>query len=99
MWRLLAVACGVPNPQYGITSLLDFAPDQVLARMADTVSDLDPGRLLAAARVLAGELSAVGDGLTPDQRAALPVAMADYITADLAAIAASEPRQDGVLAN
>ena len=87
-WRLLATAHDVPNPQYGITSLLDFAPDQVPARMADTVSDLDLGRLTAAAARLADDLTEVGDLLKPDQRAALPTAMASYVTADLAALKA-----------
>ena len=43
-WRLLATSHEVPNPQYGITSLLDFAPDQVPARLALTTSDVDLAR-------------------------------------------------------
>ena len=86
LWRLLAVACGVANPQYGITSLLDFAPDRVPAEVAATVADLDPARLLAAARDLARQLTEAGDALPPEVRAALPAAMAGFITADLAAI-------------
>jgi hypothetical protein len=35
-WRLLATAHDVPDPRYGITSLLDFAPDQVPANMSET---------------------------------------------------------------
>ena len=85
-WRLLATAHDVPNPQYGITSLLDFAPDQVPANMADTVSDLDLARLTAAAARLVKDLTEIGDLLKPDQRAALPTAMASYITTDLAAL-------------
>lgn len=85
-WRLLATAHDVPNPQYGITSLLDFAPDQVPADMADTVGDLDPVRLAAAAVRLAERLTEAGALLKPDLQAALPTAMAAYITADLAAI-------------
>lgn len=85
-WRLLATAHDVPNPQYGITSLLDFAPGQVPVHMADTVSDLDLARLTAAATRLAKDLTEAGDLLTPDQRAALPTAMASYITADLSAL-------------
>ncbi|HYK32545.1 MAG TPA: hypothetical protein VEV63_11310 [Streptosporangiaceae bacterium] len=85
-WRLLATAHDVPNPQFGITSLLDFAPDQVPASMADTVSDLDLAGLAVAAARLADCLNEAGDLLKPDQRAVLPTAMASYITADLAAI-------------
>jgi hypothetical protein len=85
-WRLLATACDVPNPQFGITSLLDFAPERVPAELSATVSDLHPGGLLSAARGLAGELAKVGDRLKPELSAALPDAMADYIVSDLAAI-------------
>jgi hypothetical protein len=56
------------------------------AQIADTVSDLDLARLLTAAQTLARQLEEVGGELSPDQRLALPTAMAAYITADLAAI-------------
>jgi hypothetical protein len=85
-WRLLATVRDVPNPQYGITSLLDFAPGSVPTDLAATVSDLDVGGLLRAALRLAGELTDVGDLLLSELRAVLPVPMAAYITADLAAI-------------
>jgi hypothetical protein len=88
-WRLLAAGHHVPNPQYGVTSLLDFAPEQVPACLADTVSDLDPARLTAAARYLAAQLTAVCDRLPPELRAALPTAMATYITADLTGMTAN----------
>lgn len=48
-----------------------------------TVADLDPARLLDAARHVAALLNEVGDRLPDDQRAVLPEAMARYITADL----------------
>lgn len=83
-WRLLATAAEVANPQFGITSLLDFAPDAVPADLARTVSQLDHGGLLRAARRLADELTEVGELLPAELRAALPAAMADYIRADLA---------------
>ncbi len=85
-WRLLATVHDVPNPQYGVTSLLDFAPEQVSRYMGDTVSDLDPARMAAAAARLAARLTEVGGLLETDLRAVLPTAMAAYITADLAAI-------------
>jgi hypothetical protein len=87
LWRLWAAACEVPNPQFGLTSLLDFAPRQLPAAMETTVSDLDPGRLLAAARQAARQLSAVSDQLSPDQRAALPLDMGRFVTGDLDALA------------
>jgi predicted nucleotidyltransferase len=49
LWQLWAVTVKVPDPAYGLTSILDFAPDQLPAAFQDTVSDLDPARLLHAA--------------------------------------------------
>ncbi len=89
LWRLWAALLGVPNPQYGLTSILDFAPERVPAAMASAVSDLDPGRLLAAARSLASQLTALGEHLPPDLREAIPAAMGRYVTSDLADIAAA----------
>jgi hypothetical protein len=54
--------------------------------MAGTVAGLEPAGLLAAGRELARLLAAAGAGLDAAQRAALPAAMARYITADLAAL-------------
>jgi hypothetical protein len=82
-WRLLATACAVPLPQYGITSLLDYAPDRVPAELSATVPELDQESLVRAARGLAGDLNSVVGWLEPDLRAALPLAMARYITDDL----------------
>ena len=73
----------MPDPQYGLTSILDFAPGQVPASFEGTVADLDPGRLLDAARRVAVLLNEAGARLPDDQRAALPEAMTRYITADL----------------
>jgi len=86
LWKLQATAAGVAQPQYGLTSLLDFAPAAVPAAMAATVAGLGPAALLAAGREVARLLSAAGDGLDAGQRAALPDAMARFITADLAAL-------------
>jgi len=83
LWQLWAVTLDVPDPQYGLTSILDFAPGQVPASFEGTVADLDPGRLLDAARRVAALLHEAGERLPDDQRADLPGAMARYITADL----------------
>ena len=83
LWQLWAVTLGVPDPQYGLTSVLDFAPAELPASFEGTVADLDPGRLLDAGRRVAELLNEVGKRLPDDQRAALPEAMARYITADL----------------
>ena len=84
-WKLRALAGRVPDPQYGITSILDFAPGTIPAAAAATVADLDPDRLLSAARRLAGLLASVADDLPEQHRAMLPAAMAEFVTADLAA--------------
>jgi hypothetical protein len=83
LWQLWAVTLGVPDPQYGLTSVLDFAPAELPGSFEGTVADLDPGRLLDAGRRVAVLLNEVGKRLPDDQRAALPEAMARYITADL----------------
>jgi hypothetical protein len=87
-WRLLAAACDVPNPQYGVTSLLDFAPSAIPASLAATASDVYLTHLLRAAKNLAAELAGVGTQLAPEHRAVLPNAMAAFITADLALVEA-----------
>jgi hypothetical protein len=88
--QLHAAALGVPDPQYGLTSILDFAPDRLPDGLAATVSGLAPVDLLAGALQTAAMLAEAGRGLTAEQRAALPSAMARYVTSDLAAL-----RQDG----
>ena len=83
LWRLKAVVDGVPDPQFGVTSILDFAPETIEPRMAATVADLDPARLVSAARQLANLLDEVGQRLPAEHRAALPDAMARYVITDL----------------
>ncbi len=89
LWRLHAVASGVANPGFGLTSLLDFAPGRLPPGMGATVSDLDPAHLLAAGRSLARQLVLVGTALPSEHRDTLPHAMADFVTGDLDSLAAS----------
>jgi hypothetical protein len=91
LWRLWAAAHQVPDPQYGLTSVLDFAADQTPAELAGTVADLDQARLLAAARRLADLLRATGAQLPAELRAALPDPMATFTIADLADLAPGSP--------
>jgi len=86
LWRLWATVLSVPNPHYGLTSILDFAPGRLPAGIEGTIADLDPVRLLAAARNLAGLLADVSDRLPPGHQAVLPRAMGRFVTADLAGI-------------
>lgn len=86
LWKLIAVMLEVPDPQYGLTSLLDFAPDQVPADMTTTVSDLQPDHLLAAAGHVARLLGATRLLLPEEAQAVFPDAMLQYITEDLASL-------------
>ena len=85
VWQLWAAVRGVPQPQYGLTSVLDFSASRLPPGIEETVSDLDLGRLLAAGLRVAELLDSVGDQLSESQRAALPRAMGRFITGDLRA--------------
>jgi hypothetical protein len=83
LWRLRAVADGVQDPQFGVISILDFAPEKIAPGMAATVADLDLVRLVSAAQQLANLLDQFCQELPAEHRAALPEAMARYVTSDL----------------
>jgi hypothetical protein len=83
-----AAAGRVPQAQYGLTSILDFAPATLEAEMAETVAGLDLAAILAAARRLARLLEEAGGRLDPARRAAFPAAMGRFIRADLDGLAA-----------
>jgi len=83
LWRLKAVAEGVPDPEFGVISILDFAPETIAAGISATVADLDLARLVSAARQLANLLDQFGQQLPAEHRAALPQAMARYVISDL----------------
>jgi hypothetical protein len=95
LWQLAAAGGGVPDPQYGLTSILDFAPGHIPAGIEATVSDLDPARLLSAAQRLAALLIETGQRLPDDQRIVLPDAMARYVTEDLSAVSITAADGDG----
>jgi hypothetical protein len=95
LWYLWAAAYHVPNPQYGLTSILDHTPPHLPPGIERTVSDLDPVRLLAAARELADLLSTIGTQLSDDHQAALPSPMARYVISDLAAIRVDDDQHSG----
>jgi hypothetical protein len=84
LWQLWAAVRGVPQPQYGLTSVLDFGavlPDGI----EETVAGLDLGSLLAAGLRVAELLGEVGGQLGAEQRAALPSAMGSFVLSDLRA--------------
>jgi hypothetical protein len=85
LWQLWAAVRGVPQPQYGLTSVLDYPASLLPPGIEETVSDLDLGRLLAAGVRVAELLGSVGDQLGESQRAALPRAMGRFIADDLRA--------------
>ena len=80
LWRLHAAASGIADPQYGLTSVLDFAPGDIPAGVEETVAGLSLPSLLAAARQAARLLTATGQRLPAEAQAALPQAMARYVT-------------------
>jgi len=80
LWRLHAAASGIPDPQYGLTSVLDFAPGGIPGGIEETVAGLSLPSLLAAARQVARLLTATGKRLPAEAQAALPQAMATYVT-------------------
>lgn len=83
LWRLTAAAAGVPDPEFGVISILDFASETIAPSMAATVADLDLARLVSAAQQLANLLDQLGQQLPAEHRAALPEAMARYVIGDL----------------
>ena len=80
LWRSHAAATGIADPQYGLTSVLDFAPEDIPAGIEETVAGLSLPSLLAAARQAARLLTATGQRLPAEAQAALPQAMARYVT-------------------
>ena len=80
LWRLHAAASGIADPQYGLTSVLDFAPEDIPAGIGETVAGLSLPSLAAAARQTARLLAAAGQRLPAEAQAALPLAMARYVT-------------------
>ena len=88
VWQLWAVVRSVPQPQYGLTSVLDYSAQLLPSGIEQTVSDLDLGRLLAAGLRVAELLGEVADQLSEEQRAALPLAMGRFVSGDLRAAVA-----------
>jgi len=89
LWRLKAVADGVPDAQFGVTSVLDFAPQAIAPEMAATVADLDLARLASAAQQLAHLLNQFGQQLPAEHRATMPEAMARFVINDLRQLTAA----------
>lgn len=85
-WCLLAVAEGVPLPQYGVTSLLDALPPTALpARSALTATELTNSGILAAARALASLLDQVQARVELEDAASIS-ALAEFVSADLSSL-------------
>lgn len=83
-WRLLAVAEDVPEPQYGLTSLLDAVPRQDLpADAVATVAGVDGAALLAAGARLALLLADLQGRLALERGYELPGDLARFVTEDL----------------
>jgi hypothetical protein len=83
LWQLWATSQRVRDPQYGVTSVLDFAPHHLPIGMVGTVTGLDPVALLAAGRQLARLLTETQGRLALGGFGAGPDALARFVTADL----------------
>ena len=84
VWRLWAVASGVRFPAFGLTSALDHAPPATPARLELTVATLQLQSLRRAALVLASLLGQIAVAAAAAAGAAVPTAMASFISARLA---------------
>jgi hypothetical protein len=80
-WQLLAAAEQVPEPRYGVTSVLDADPPvRIPTEMGETVAALDVADILRAALQLAAVLTDLED------RLALPRGFGAFVRQDLEAI-------------
>jgi hypothetical protein len=84
-WRVWAVAEGVPEPEYGLTSVLDVRPRiELPSGVDDSVAGLEPAELLRAAQVLAALLLDLQDRLrTSVEGDRLPTAFGRFVSSDL----------------
>jgi hypothetical protein len=86
-WRLLAVAEGVAEPEYGITSLLDAQPRPRLpGQVAATVAGPDLQEVIAAATALGRLLEEVQGRLRAQGDYVFPSALAAFVLSDLEAL-------------
>ncbi len=85
-WKLVAYTLAIRDPEYGVTSILDFAAARMPEAMRATVADLDLTSITTAARQVAALLAETGDRLPTAQRSNFPLAMLEYVTTDLASV-------------
>lgn len=86
-WRLLAVAEGIAQPEYGITSLLDAQPGPPLPeQVAATATGTDLSGIVAAATVLGRLLDDVQGRLRAQASYVFPDALGVFVVGDLRAL-------------
>lgn len=81
IWMLWAAATGAVYPWHGLSQVLDRDPGNLPPGIEATVAALDPAGLRRAAGASAALLSAVSEAAAREHPAALPTAMASYVTA------------------
>lgn len=81
-WQLWALAEGVPEPQYGVTSVLD-AGAPLPVGIEPTVSGLEPSRLMEAASRLGALLSNLQSRLSRDRGYRFPEDFGRFVGDDL----------------
>lgn len=91
-WRLLAAADGVPQPEYGITSLLDARPAPAIHdEVATTTAGTDIAEILRASSRLARLLADVEMRLQTQEGCVFLEEFGRFVARDLAALAQYEP--------
>lgn len=90
LFQLWAVAQGIPDARYGLTAILDTEGASMPPGIDRTVAGPDRAELLAAGQYMAQALSEVSAQLAADGRFTMPVELARFVTADLAAMASPE---------
>lgn len=80
IWALWAAAQGALYPWHGLSQVLDHDPGNLPPGIESTVAGLDAADLRRAARAAARVLVTVSDAAARRHPAALPAAMAAYVT-------------------
>jgi hypothetical protein len=97
LWKLIAATLPVPDAQYEVTSVLDFAPERMPLAMAMTISELDLESIAVSARRLAAHLAETSRRSPATAQADFPAAMLDFVTSDLSTLSLGSTRPDSQL--
>ena len=91
VFRLWALAEGVPQARYGLTALIDAGAGMPLG-IEKSIAGTTVGKVLCAARNLADILTRLQHLLNSNERYELPDGFGAFVVADLAQAEADSPR-------